>query len=476
MEEEKEERRKPVAVFMAFGTKGDVYPIAAITASFARDQKQYDVILITHSAHETLSSHLAKEKAAYFPISSPPVLSPPGDIDTTDIHTFLILYLKIAMENLIVLLSMMTQEGWSLAEAFCIRCMVAAPYVVPYSAPSTFECKFRKELPELYQYLKQAPFDKVCWKDVIHWMWPLFTETFGSWRSGDLNLSSCPFMDPVTDLPTWHAMPQSPLLFYMLATARVQRFTHLFMHLVLDNTAHPFFHQLFCSMGFLRNPQAFLQVLQTVLEITSYRFILFTDGYGPLDAAIRIIATESSSNERKSTDAGISLFDDRLFCFSGMVPYTVLFPRCAAAIHHGGRLQVGIPQLSVAGYSLPTPCTRRNFKYQVDKSLRASWCIVLAISANLNFQIICPFMLDQFYWAEKMFWLGVAPEPVERNHLVPEKMNDSGIRKAAIVLSKAIHDALSPRIKACALRISERISCEDGVSEAVKLLREEICC
>lgn len=69
-------------------------------------------------------------------------------------------------------------------------------------------------------------------------------------------------------------------------------------------------------------------------------------------------------------------------------------------------------------------------------------------------------MLDQFYWAEKMFWLGVAPEPVERNHLVPEKMNDSGIRKAAIVLSKAIHDALSPRIKACALRISERISCE----------------
>lgn len=32
---------------------------------------------------QTLSSHLAKENAAYFPISSPPVLSPPGDIDTT---------------------------------------------------------------------------------------------------------------------------------------------------------------------------------------------------------------------------------------------------------------------------------------------------------------------------------------------------------------------------------------------------------
>ncbi|RZB63102.1 hypothetical protein D0Y65_039983 [Glycine soja] len=23
-------------------------------------------------------------------------------------------------------------EGWSLAESFCVRCIVAAPYVVPY--------------------------------------------------------------------------------------------------------------------------------------------------------------------------------------------------------------------------------------------------------------------------------------------------------------------------------------------------------
>jgi len=26
----------------------------------------------------------------------------------------------------------MVQEGWSLAESFCVRCIVAAPYVVPY--------------------------------------------------------------------------------------------------------------------------------------------------------------------------------------------------------------------------------------------------------------------------------------------------------------------------------------------------------
>ena len=91
MEVETEERTKPIAILMAFGTKGDVYPIAvtlsfpfpfplsnydykhsislslphfhflrvivvstfqAIAAAFACDQKQYSVLLITHSAHK----------------------------------------------------------------------------------------------------------------------------------------------------------------------------------------------------------------------------------------------------------------------------------------------------------------------------------------------------------------------------------------------------------------------------------------
>lgn len=37
------------------------------------------------------------------------------------------------------------------------------------------------------------PYTQVCWKDVIHWMWPLFTENWGSWRYDDLNLSAWPF-------------------------------------------------------------------------------------------------------------------------------------------------------------------------------------------------------------------------------------------------------------------------------------------
>ena len=34
---------------------------------------------------------------------------------------------------------------------------------------------------------------QVCWADIIHWMWSLFTESWGSWRNDCLNLSPIPF-------------------------------------------------------------------------------------------------------------------------------------------------------------------------------------------------------------------------------------------------------------------------------------------
>ncbi|XVE48689.1 hypothetical protein DITRI_Ditri01bG0022600 [Diplodiscus trichospermus] len=505
------ERTKSVAVFMAFGTKGDVYPISAIAAAFATDQNDYDVFFITHSAHENLCSHLAKKNVLCVPISSPPVLSSNGTDDKTGSLELEFsdqkriiekehrreCYLAVerifangsSLEGDFVAINFFALEGWSLAELFRVRCVVAAPYVVPYSAPAFFERHFRKKLPLLYKYLQEAPADKVSWKDVIHWMWPLFSENWQSWRSEDLNLSPYPFTDPVTCLPTWHDRLPSPLLLYGFSkeivecpdywpsNTQVCGFWFLPIewqfscqecgeistllssgHLTADDmcSAHaelqyflktplsmpPIFVGLSSigGMGFMRNPQAFLQVLQTVLGMTCYRFILFTAGYEPLDAAVQEIAYERSSisNQRQLIQNGISLFDNRLFCFSGMIPYNWLFPRCAAAIHHGG-----------------------------------SGSTAAALYAGIP-QIICPFMLDQFYWAEKMFWLGVAPEPLRRNDLVPENIIDTNIRVAANVLSQAIHDALSPGVKARALEVSKRISLEDGVSEAVKFLKEEI--
>lgn len=84
-------------------------------------------------------------------------------------------------------------------------------------------------------------------------------------------------------------------------------------------------------------------------------------------------------------------------------------------------------------------------------------------SDNLFFflQIICPFMMDQFYWAEKMTWLGVSPQPLARNQLLPEESNDDErIMEAAQVVAKAAYDALSSKARASAMAIAETLSLE----------------
>ncbi|KAJ6348401.1 hypothetical protein OIU76_004799 [Salix suchowensis] len=417
------ENRKPVALFMAFGTKGDIYPISAIAAAFASDQKQYRVVLVTHSAHQNLSSHLEQRHVMFLGINSPPVLSVCENYGSGSQELAFSQQKMIAtrdhrqecysaaegifghdstMEGDFILINFFALEGWSLAELFHVRCVVAAPYVVPYSAPSSFESQFRREHPLLYKYLQEADSNQVSWKDVAHWMWPLYTENWGLWRSDVLYLSPFPFTDPVTGLPTWHDRPPSPLLLYgfskdivecpdywpsnvhvcgfwflptewQFSCKKCQEISelsypgdlrtkdevcsaHVKLQCFLINPAStpPIFIGLSSigSMGFLRNPQTFLQVIQTVLEITNYRFILLTAGYEPLDEAVQVIASESSHlDKRQYLEEGICLFDSRLFCFPNMIPYKWLFPRCAAAIHHGGSgstaaaLHAGIPQV-----------------------------------------------------------------------------------------------------------------------------------
>lgn len=79
---------------------------------------------------------------------------------------------------------------------------------------------------------------------------------------------------------------------------------------------------------------------------------------------------------------------------------------------------------------------------------------------DLSYQVLCPFMLDQFYWAERMFWIGVAPEPLKRSQLLPDKDEGFCIREAAEVVARVINSALSVEVRARALDIAKTISSE----------------
>lgn len=73
-------------------------------------------------------------------------------------------------------------------------------------------------------------------------------------------------------------------------------------------------------MGFLRNPGAFLSVLQVVTEMSNFRFILFTAGHEQMEEAIlAVTAEESSCSGRDLHEDGITLSNGRIFCFSGLV-------------------------------------------------------------------------------------------------------------------------------------------------------------
>lgn len=191
------------------------------------------------------------------------------------------------------------------------------------------------------------------------------------------------------------------------------------------------------SMGFLEDPDALVELLGGVLEVTKSYAVLLTAGHLPLDRAVSSrcedeLCLNAEQKRDRLMQEGLCCFNGRLFCFAGSVPYAWLLPQCSVAIHHGGSgttaacLRAGVPQ------------------------------------------IICPFLLDQFYWAERMTWLGVAPQPLMPHHLMPAS---DGFVDAVKVVSAAIREALGVELHRCACALHFKIEGEDGTAAAVGILR-----
>ncbi|MCO5567423.1 hypothetical protein L7F22_021114 [Adiantum nelumboides] len=378
-----------------------------------------------------------------------------------------------------IVINFFALEGWHLAEAYQVPCAVAAPYVMPYSAPVSFERRFMERHPLLYDKLKRRVPGMVGWEDVMHWMWPLFTDRWTEWRAKHLHLGSCPLTDPVTELPRVHNWPSEPLLLYGFSkhvvecpsywpsNAHVCGFWFLegsvsdfefgqsaYPELLafLKESTSPIFFGLSSmgSMGLIDNPKGMLDVLGGVLRAADQYAILFTAAHAPLEAAVFEAANQDDSPTahdaidsedvlckevpaiEKVLQKGIRLFGNRLFCLSGSVPYLWLFPKCSLIVHHGG-----------------------------------SGTTAAALHSGVP-QVICPFVLDQFYWAERMAWIGVAPEPLRRVYLVPPANSET--YTAVSKLLHAINGAMSPRIQACAADLGEKLRNEDGVKVAVDAL------
>jgi UDP:flavonoid glycosyltransferase YjiC (YdhE family) len=116
------------------------------------------------------------------------------------------------------------------------------------------------------------------------------------------------------------------------------------------------------------------------------------------------------------SDAG-NVFTIRRF------PHDQLFPRMAAAVHHGG----------------------------------AGTTATAAISGVP--QVIVPHILDQYYWGERVYRAGLGPPPVWRSRLTADRLAD------------AVHHALSrPAHRNAAQRVSRQIRHSDGAETALRAI------
>jgi sterol 3beta-glucosyltransferase len=113
---------------------------------------------------------------------------------------------------------------------------------------------------------------------------------------------------------------------------------------------------------------------------------------------------------------------------AGSLPHSWLLPRSAGVVHHGGfgttaaGLWAGIPAL------------------------------------------VIPHLADQFYWGQRIFELGVGPQPIRRAALDGEGL--------AIALGELVGNEA---FRTSAFDLGERIRTEHGIDDAVRLIEETFC-
>lgn len=110
---------------------------------------------------------------------------------------------------------------------------------------------------------------------------------------------------------------------------------------------------------------------------------------------------------------------------AGSLPHSWLLPRCAGVVHHGGY------GTTAASFRAGVPA------------------------------LVIPHIADQFYWGQKVYELGVGPQPIRRTEL-----DTAGL---AASLDELVRNE---KLCAAACALGEQIHSENGIENAVRLIEE----
>jgi UDP:flavonoid glycosyltransferase YjiC (YdhE family) len=119
--------------------------------------------------------------------------------------------------------------------------------------------------------------------------------------------------------------------------------------------------------------------------------------------------------------------DNESVYFVDSIPHDWLLPQVAAVVHHGGA------GTTAAGIRAGIP------------------------------SVLIPILGDQFFWGQRVADLGVGVRPIPRKNLTTER------------LAAAIHQAVSdPLMCQRAAALGKKIRAEDGVGQAIRIIRQDL--
>ena len=360
----------------------------------------------------------------------------------------------------LVVINLFALEGWHIAEALGVPCVVASPTLVPYTPPSSFVRRFQRAYPGLYRrLLDQEDGAPASWREVEHWLWPVFTERWGKWRSERLHLDEVPFLSADGTTQRWqtkviYGCSPSIILIpgYWPKTIQVcgswcppdywevdvQVPSHLLQDFfgvseqtgVADSCSAGGVLAIALStvfdmglFGGADEAKKVIRVLKDALKTSGMKGIFVISNHDSCLASAWS-SLYSHGKKRKLGDATVEKNwvggDEIVQGYVGSIPFQQLFPMCIGTLHHGGSgttaaaLQAGIPQ------------------------------------------ILCPCVFDQFFWAERMSWLGVSPAPIKSSDF----FNGDGASTQRKLL-EAFDFLIRSDTRKCAKNLQERILSED---------------
>ena len=206
-----EERR---VLVVALGTRGDVAPLLALANRLKADGCA--ITIVTHAAHQHSLDWSGIEciRVPTDPSRRADAHGRTGDGGGSELAAeyapVLALVRSARSRPDLILFNLFALGVWHIADAFGIRCAAASPCLIPYAHPADFEDRFKAAHPALHRALGGAGESQVGWEEVLHWMWPLWTERWATWRRETLQAPEVPLVRVTSpsQLP-----PPTPLLY-----------------------------------------------------------------------------------------------------------------------------------------------------------------------------------------------------------------------------------------------------------------------